>query len=219
MAIGEEFLAEIFKGRRYRRAFIERCHTLISLGYERLDRVVYEAAQETDITGELVRAINEVLDDPNAPPWSRFFFVADDPPQNTRGRLGKRRLRVDIEFAESRRSPRARLHFEAKRLSRSNAVSEYLGTNGLGMFLSGAYAANEDEGGMLGYVQSGDTSEWIEKIGMELLNWQGVLGLCAEKQLRAIDFVPQLAQIHLSCHQRLTPSRQIHVFHTLLEFH
>jgi hypothetical protein len=39
----------------------------------------------------------------DAPTWMIRMYVADDPPVNAPGRLGKRRRRVDIEFERSER--------------------------------------------------------------------------------------------------------------------
>src|SRR2546427_5962096 len=86
----------------------------------------------------------------------------------TPGKLGKRRKRVDIEFERSSRGVAFHFHFEAKRLYRSDSLSEYLGDEGLGMFLSGDYASDERVGGMLGYVQRDSLDAWLGKLQIEL---------------------------------------------------
>ena len=45
----------------YRAAFIRNCHTLIARGYSELSPRSFRAAQETEITGELVRSIKHVF--------------------------------------------------------------------------------------------------------------------------------------------------------------
>jgi hypothetical protein len=214
---GRTRIEEIFLGRRYRLAFIRHCHRLIALGYARLNAQALCNAEETEITGELVRAMAEVLDDESGPNWTRFFFVADDPPQNVGGRLGRRRLRVDIEFIESRIAPRNHFRIEAKRLCRSSSVAEYLGPEGLGMFLSGGYASEEDEGGMLGYVQTGTVVDWLDRIG-ETLRSSESLSVCPGSSFDVVRLGRDLDLIHLSCHGRQTVPRNIHIFHTLLSF-
>jgi hypothetical protein len=109
-------------------AFVKKCHSLIALGYALLDTASLGNAEETSITGELVRAIKTILESEDAPTWAVHFFVADDPPQNTPGRFGKRRRRVDIEIERGQRGIRPRLHFEAKRLYHSGSVRDYLGS-------------------------------------------------------------------------------------------
>jgi len=149
----------------YREAFVRRCHTLIARGYGRLKAASLRTAQETVITGELVREIRNVLQEQNAPGWMAHFYVADDPPQNASGRLGKSRRRVDIEFERGgRRGVRPRLHFEAKRLCNASSVSAYLSEDGLRLFVAGECAAAQDVGGMLGYVQLDTSAQWVEGI-------------------------------------------------------
>ena len=111
--------------------------------------------------------IESILEYPNED-WMRFYRVYDDPPINESitapRRKGKRRRRVDIKLDSSEVSPYTRFCFEAKRLGKGNPVSRYLGTKGLGCFLSGSYAGAEQRGGMLGYVQSDDEQTWAAKI-------------------------------------------------------
>ena len=211
-------VARIFEGRAYRLAFIRKCYRLIGLGYARLNSESLCLAEETEITGELVRAIAEALESDAHPSWMRFFFVADDPPQNVAERLGRRRPRVDLEFIESRITPRNRFHCEAKRLNRSGSVSEYLGSEGLGMFLTGAYASSEDEGGLIGYVQAGSISEWLGRIDAGFQKGERDLALCAGTRFGAVDVGRDLRPVSLSCHERTILGRRIHIFHILLLF-
>src|SRR6266699_1321796 len=148
----------------YELAFIKKCHLLIIRGYETLNLPSLHESQETEITGELVKAIKQFLESDSAPAWTARFFVADDPPHDTPGKLGKGRRRVDIEFERGQHGSRPRIHFEAKRLYRSDSVSEYLGDKGLRLFVLGVYAPKQEVGGMLGYVQQGEPAAWIERI-------------------------------------------------------
>jgi hypothetical protein len=61
--------------------FILRVHRLIRLGYGRLQHVKYATCEETTITGDLVEAVEGLLDYPDEN-WMRFFSVYDDPPEN-----------------------------------------------------------------------------------------------------------------------------------------
>jgi len=47
----------------YRQVVLVRVHQLVKLGYERLDRSVYRAGDEEEISGDLADAIDFVLDD------------------------------------------------------------------------------------------------------------------------------------------------------------
>jgi hypothetical protein len=202
----------------YQLAFIQNCHRWIVAGYQRLDKRSLSAAPEPAITGELVRAMKDARLQRSAPTWMIRMYVADDPPVNAPGRLGKQRRRVDIEFERSERGFTAHFHCEAKRLYRSDSVSEYLGKEGLGMFLTGEYARDENVGGMLGYVQREAAADWMARLKSALTNEQAKYGVTSENALEVAGLLPELPQIHRSEHERLTVGRPIHVFHTLLVF-
>src|SRR5712692_8852207 len=139
-ANGQEDLPSKNAVESYRKAFVSKCHRLILMGYQRMSPATFKTAEETSITGELVKEIGSVLKSEYAPEWADRFEVHDDPPQNSPGRLGKRRRRADIGFVLVQRSTRPRLLFEAKRLYNSGSVAAYLGADGLGLYLSGEYA-------------------------------------------------------------------------------
>jgi hypothetical protein len=151
----------------YEQLFIRRVHDLIKWGYDRLCASAYATQEETVITGDLAEAIEDILEYPNED-WMRFYRVYDDPPINESivapRRRGKRRRRVDIKLDSSEVSPYTRFCFEAKRLGKGNPVSRYLGAKGLGSFLSSSYDGAEQQGGMLGYVQSDVEQTWAANI-------------------------------------------------------
>jgi len=175
-------------------------------------------AQEPAITGELVRVMKEARLKADAPTWMIRLYVADDPPVNAPGRLGNQRRRVDIEFERSERGLASHFHCEAKRLYRSDSVVEYLGNEGLGMFLAGEYARNEDVGGMLGYVQSEGAAEWMARLEAALANGHAKYSVTNEGAWEAAALLPELPQIHRSKHERSAVGRPILIFHTLLVF-
>ncbi len=146
------------------------------------------------------------------------MYVADDPPVNAPGRFGKQRRRVDIEFERSERGVTFHFHCEAKRLYRSDSVGEYLGNEGLGMFLAGDYARDENVGGMLGYVQSDGTAEWMARLEAALANGHAKYTLTSDGAFEIAALLPELPQIRRSKHERLTVGRPILIFHTLLVF-
>ena len=140
----------------FRQAFVRKCHRLVGQAYLCLDRASLQAAEETEITGELARNMEELLDRIPPPRGMRNLVVLDDPPQNTGKRRGRKRLRVDIEVRAIQIGPKPRFRFEAKRLTSKRSVAKYLGKDGLQMYILGEYAAEQDEAGMLGYVQTGE---------------------------------------------------------------
>jgi hypothetical protein len=173
-------------------------------------------AQEPAITGELVRAMKEAKLKADTPTWLIRMYVADDPPVNAPGRLGKQRRRVDIEFERSERGRTFHFHCEAKRLYRRDSVAEYLGGEGLGMFLAGEYARDEDIGGMLGYVQSESAAEWRARLEAALVNGQTKYSVTSDGSLEVAALLPELPQIHRSKHERFAVGRPILIYHTLL---
>lgn len=202
----------------YRRAFLRNCHRWLAAGYALLDVASLSTAQEPAITGELVRAMKETRLQADAPTWMIRMYVTDDPPVNAPGRLGKQRRRVDIEFERSERGVTYQFHCEAKRLYRSDSVVEYLGTEGLGMFLAGEYARTEDFGGMIGYVQSESPDKWIGRLKVALTNGSAKYAVQDDRGLQPAGLGPELPQIYQSTHQRTTIGRPILVFHMFMLF-
>jgi hypothetical protein len=207
----------------YERQFVPRVHRLVKLGYDRLNPRQYATAEETAITGDLVEAIDAVLDDP-AERWMRYYSVYDDPPVNQphrRGRprrQGKARRRVDIRIDSSQVSPRTRFRFECKRLGPAHGVRNYLGPKGLGCFLAGQYARGDDRAGMLGYVQSDDEPTWAARIEQSLIASPAEFAARRENPWRHEPVVPALVHTYRSGHGRGPGRRLIEIYHTLLRF-
>ncbi|MFI5092039.1 MAG: hypothetical protein ACHQIK_01230 [Candidatus Acidiferrales bacterium] len=202
----------------YQLAFVKKCHEILGRGYQKLQATTLHEAQETEITGELVKSMKQFLESADAPPWTTHFFVADDPPQNAPGRLGKQRRRVDIEFEHAQHGPRPHLHFEAKRLHKSGSVAEYLGDDGLLLFVNGEYAPEQNVGAMLGYVQEKEPTEWIEQIRASLTDSPERYGFHLVPGLVKESLTVHLAETHRSHHDRVKLSRSMGIYHTFLQF-
>lgn len=201
----------------YRRSFITRVHQLVAMGYEALDPKVLTSADETDITGQLVAAINDVLNARQGPAWRSHFAVKDDPPVGRKG--GRARPRVDIEFERTSPSPRPHYQFEAKRLHSNRCIGRYLGAEGLRCFITKRYAAADLDAGMLGYVQKADNDAWAMRIQKRLLSSR------ADYQMRAVttpwpteSLCSGAARRFHSTHIR-KGTADIAVSHTLLRFY
>jgi hypothetical protein len=201
----------------YRRAFVERAHQLILMGYDRLTPTSYRVSDEMVITEALVQAICEIFDDPRSEEWVDFFAAFDEAPVKDRSRKGKHRRRLDIKIASSERRPRQVFSFEAKRLDRNHSVGVYLGKDGLGLFLSGEYARDSDDGGMLGYVQSGDRAGWAAKISQALAS-SGHHAALPDALWREWFMIEGLDHCYRSRHMRPSLRREIDLYHTLLAF-
>jgi hypothetical protein len=184
-------------GKAYTDVFVRRVHTLLALGYAMLTPTEFIYAEEEHITGELVAAIEDVLD--SAPPvWAGPFSVHEEPRERHQSRKGKGRKRLDIRLDSSEVTPRARLRFEAKRLGPHHGTSVYLGDEGIQRFLDGRYARHDPIAGMLGYVAK--------------------LGLRSASPWRAERLADGLQFTYCSGHDRPTIGEPIEIFHTFLLF-
>jgi hypothetical protein len=195
-------------------------HELIALGYKRLDSLLYVKWEEPAITGELIRVMREVVESDEAPVWAVYYSIADDPPLNVPGKLGKSRSRVDIEFERTGvRGLRPRLRFEAKRLGRTpgHTIAAYLGADGMGCFISGKYPLTHDEAGMLGYIQSSNEKDWSDQIKSTLaekVNEYRVAPPPYHKQK-----ICTLEHTYVSHHYAAPRTDVIIIHHVLLRFH
>jgi len=201
-----------------RSVFVRRVHQLVLLGYDRLMPSMYEKAQEPSITGDLVEAIDQVLSERDEP-WMSMFSVHDDPPINDGRRKGKRRKRVDLRIDSGAVRPRARFRFESKRLGRRHTVKIYLGTDGLGCFLRGDYAREEDQAGMLGYVQRGTLGDWGKRIAQEFAKAPGLYEVNSETPFSIGSMRSTASQAYHSRHRRAAVGRPILIDHILLIFY
>ncbi len=202
----------------YRRSLIERAHQLIAIGYERLNPAESRTAAEPEITGILVAAIREVFDDPASAEWVDHFDVHDDPPVDDGLRRGKHRSRLDIKFVSAKHRPRQAFSFEAKRLDQRHSSGAYLGAEGLGCFLSGKYARDEEDAGMLGYVQSDGRSDWAARIGQKLEEEPQRYAVLAGGSWHRHHLADGPDHCYRSRHSRRSLKQPIDVYHTLLSF-
>ena len=203
----------------YLTSFFNNCLRLLGKAHIRLDLPPLRDEQEPAITDRLVRDMIALVEDDGAPAWMGNLIPLDDPPQDSPDRFGKAQRRIDIEFVLVRRGPRPRFHFEAKRLYRSDSVREYLGPEGLELFVLGEYARSQDAGGMLGYVQTDRTADWERRIGAGLNASRERLCVCEGTDFEESKSLRELESVHLSYHERNSVGRSILMYHTLLLCH
>ena len=204
----------------YRLAFVRNCLILIVHARERLNTHSLATAEEPHITGELVKSAKVLLESPEVESWMEHIEVLDDPPQNAPNRYGKKRPRIDIEFVTTGRGRRPRFLIEAKRLYRSDSVSEYFGAGGLQMFVQGQYAAEWPSAGMLGYVQSATCATWLERLAVGLADRRTEIACGDTPEWKPAALGDQgLESVRVSRHQRtLKHLGHVEVFHLLLDF-
>jgi hypothetical protein len=162
--------------------------------------------------------MKDVLQKPDSPAWMDRFFVADDPPVTAPGRKGKSRRRIDIEIERGEHGSRPRFQFEAKRLYSSSSVSQYLGEEGIRLFVSGEYAAEQLDSGMLGYVQEDDSANWAAKIAEKINGDARNSRVTAGGEFTAFPIIAGLDSTFRSTHRRLKHLQPITIYQTLLRF-
>ncbi|MGB5156897.1 hypothetical protein [Desulfobacterium sp. N47] len=203
----------------YHRIFRKRIFRLLKWGYDRLDASICRTAEEEDITGDLVKEINEITQDRTYPRWVANFYIVEDPRVNVDNRKGKRRKKIDIQFIRVQPGPRPCYYFEAKRLSAStHPIGKYLGPEGLGEFLSGSYGRETNEAGMLGYIQSHTAEYWAEKARSKLLNEPDDYQVDADEYWIEKKIIKELNHCYSSKHQRTIGKSPIAIFHCFLVF-
>lgn len=200
-----------------RLVFVNRVLQLVQLGYDRMIPPAFRSKDEPEITGELTVAIKAVLSG-SATAWMKFFFAQDEVPVNCVGRKGKHRKKVDIYIECSSHSPRLHYRFESKCLGPGHTIGKYLGREGLGRFLRGDYASDEDQAGMLGYVQSGDLDAWGHKIADELGKTPAGYFVDPTQPFAKRRTAAASTRKYRSRHNRPTVGRTILIDHLLLLF-
>jgi len=204
--------------RDFRQVFLNRVHEVIEGGYRRLKPATYAREEEPAITGVLRKAMNGYLRDVSAPDWADYFSVHDDPPVDDGIRMGRRRNRMDIRVDSSRPRPGASFSIEAKRLARGYTVGRYLGVEGLGSFLCGEYAREEDDAGMLGYMQDDEAVYWSGEIVAAIEKNPVTYEVSGRGWWKRHGFARGPEHVFMSMHTRATVGRPITIYHTLLLF-
>jgi hypothetical protein len=199
----------------YRRHFVTTVHRIVAAGFQRLHLATLATKEETEITGLLVGQMREVVESRESPEEWRLFAIHDDRPEGGDGVEGKCRPRIDVFAERTWDRPRPRFCFEAKRLNHSGSAAAYVGDEGLGRFLSGKYAKNDSDAGMLGYVQIGTPGDWAAKIERKLDQERAAHGLDATGQVwHPESLVPSLTHSYTTTHTR--NGHPFQVFHVLL---
>jgi hypothetical protein len=209
----------------YRATFLRHVHRLLQLGYESMTPTAFTNAEEDDITGEICKRMKMLTEEQPTERWMSLYSVHDQDPVNDKAhsdtgkvRRGKRRPRLDVRLVSKARMPNAQLCTEAKRLYRSDSAQAYLDDQGLGAFVEEYYAEKDDAVGMLGYVQSGVMSEWIEKLQKKLLEGTHLQKDAVGDTWRLARFRNGPLFTYVSIHYRRKSGRSLEVFHTFFMF-
>ena len=209
----------------YQAAFLQRVHRLLQLAYESLTPVDYSKAEEDDITGDLCKHLKYLTEVAPTERWMRRFSIHDQDPSNDvlaektgLARKGKRRPKIDIRIVCKQQIPNQGYCIEAKRLYRSDSVSEYMNEEGVGAFICGDYAMNDDFGGMIGYVQTGEVNGWVGKIEAKMETCSSLIHQVGKTAWRQTQLSGGPGLCFTSNHRRES-GRDISIIHVMLAFH
>jgi hypothetical protein len=202
----------------YLSKFVQDAHRLIALGYGQLDSASQSGAEEETITESLANAIADLIEKPRAPTWMHRYVVNDEIRLRHPTRKAKHRPRIDIQIVYVKGRPRPRFHFEAKRFGPKNHVGDYLGKEGLGCFLTGDYARESDDAGMLGCVQNETCDGSAKKIEQSLQKDTAKYGVVSGTSWEPVSVGQSLPHSYRTRHERPSLGRPLCVYHTLLLF-
>jgi len=204
----------------YRRIFRRQVFQLLKWGYDRLNAAIYQTSEEEDITGDLVKELDEITQDRSYPHWVGNLYICEDPRVNVDGRKGKRRQKIDIEFVRVQQGPRPCFYFEAKRLSAGThaTIGKYLGSEGLGEFLAGNYGREVNEAGMVGYIQSHTPDYWAGKIKNKLITDPHAYQVGPDGCWTKKKIIKGLEHCYRTDHYRTIGKSPITMFHCFLVF-
>lgn len=200
-----------------RLAFVGNVHRLVAMGYDRVNASDYGDATEDRITQYLCRALEQVVEAPDAPRWACHFAIQEKRRQNAGGSVGNERLELDIVLQRTGRGSHPRFVIEAKRMGPSHPASVYLGNDGLGAFISCEYAPEHTDAGMLGYVQSRTMEHWRDQLSFRLTPCPGNHQTTQDGSWQAHPFKGGPSLTFRTRHERAAPREPIIVYHTLLD--
>lgn len=205
--------------REYDSSFREDAHQLLAWGYLDARHLITSNREETEITGFIAEAIQARLNSADIDERFDRYCLKEDNPVAGEGRIGKRRVRMDITIESSLRQrhlPRRQYIFEAKRLCNPNqTLGAYLGDEGLLRFLQERYAAACPEVAMIGYVQTDTIHHWITSLLARFDKDKSNRFRTTEKPSQ-ISVIPHLTDEWVSNHLRKSQI-PITIFHIFLD--
>jgi hypothetical protein len=191
---------------------------LIAVAYGGLNAKSYQASDEDKITQELQQAVQKFVEASDAPIWAIHFKAVDQRRDSSSGATGKHRPILDLLLTRTQRGCHPRFSFEAKRLYQKSGEKEYLGADGLGAYLDGTYRPEDDEAGMLGYVQEDTPADWADRLGKEMKANEKQLAVSPGGSWKTFPLVSALPFTFRSGHNRCSTGKQITMYHVLLAF-
>lgn len=188
-------------------------HQLLAWGYEDALPQIHGNLKEEEITGIIVEAIRERLDNPRTPKKFRRYDIHEEKPVAIEGRTGKKRRRLDLVIVSGHNCPRPQYIFEAKRLRKKVApISKYV-EQGLQRFIKGVYASKYPEAAMIGYLQSDDAIYWETELHR---SFKDSPDLCTKQPLQKAKVLSSMTDVWTSEHER-EENAPIVIYHIFLD--
>ena len=189
-------------------------HQLLAWGYEDALPQIHGNLKEEEITGIIVEAIRERLDNPRTPKKFRRYDIHEEKPVAVEGRTGKKRRRLDLVIVSGHNCPRPQYIFEAKRLRKNGyPISKYVGKEGLQCFIKGVYASQYPEAAMIGYLQSDDAIYWENEL---YRSFKDSPDLCIKRLLQKTQVLSSITDVWTSEHER-QENDSILIYHIFLD--
>jgi hypothetical protein len=196
----------------YNYGFRRDSHQLLAWGHQDALPQIHCDLMEEEITGLIVAAIEQRLDDPTTPEKFDRYSVDEEKPIAIEGRTGKNRRRLDLVVVSGQSRPRPKYIFEAKRLRKNGyPIGKYIGEDGLQCFSKGVYASQYPEAAMVAYIQSDTASYWEKELKRTINDDLS----CTKQPSEKVSVVESIPDVWISQHKR-EQSSSIIVYHIFL---
>ncbi|GAA5482736.1 hypothetical protein [Haloferula sargassicola] len=201
----------------YGEVFCQHSHQLLAWAYQDVRHRFVPGLDEPDMTGLLAEAMENRLNDPSTPDAYLHYTIGDQMPRSPAGQLGNKRLRLDITVIRSGIRPRLSFIFEAKRLrTNSLPIGKYVGSGGMGDFISGRYAGEAPEAAMIGLIENQTLQYWQSELQRAFVEDSKSPSPCLSviSELAEVSIIQAIAGELESTHQRGSglPLRLFHIF-------
>jgi len=204
--------------------FFAHIRLLLDQGYLAMGKNDCWQKNEETISGDLREAIDSILDDPSES-WMSCYQVENEKPvqqhwrpKAERTREGKSRQKIDLELSTAEKIPRRRFSIEAKLLRDSHSISAYVGDSGIGCFVNGEYARDENAAGMAGYIQTRTLQDWTSGIEEKMEEKRKEIRLVSSPAWGQTSHQVASASVMASEHGRIDSLRNIDLLHFFLDF-
>ena len=200
----------------YFQAYLKDIHQILMWGYEGARTKIMPDDDEPVITGYIVAAMVDKLQEPSTSDYYDRYEPHENMPVNTDGRTGKNRSLPDIVIRCKGIRPWLEFFIEAKRLkSNGFPIGEYIGKDGLQCYLRGDYAVDNEIAAMVAYIQSDTPLRWFDQLNHRFVSDKDGM-LAIKSSLTHISVIPELHHEWISEHNRYC-NRTIKLLHIFFQ--